>query len=134
MNCCCVNGVLAGSIATIPPPALSPSMWRESDASTFRVRGPQYHIDKLKKNSDPSLFKLVAIDLFEVNEPTPNIASHPKNRVHLALQRGDPSWVFVVHIMVPGPPFLSFVAYFTAEKVIYLLKLFSFDDLNKVLP
>ena len=29
----------AGSIATIPPSILSPSMWANADASTFKVRG-----------------------------------------------------------------------------------------------
>lgn len=111
-------------MATIPPPVLSPSMWTEPDASTFRVRGETYNTDKVKKNSAPSLFKLIAIDLFEVSEPTPNIASHPKNRVCLAHQRGDPTWVFVVNIMVPGPPYLSFVAYMEGDKVSELFFVF----------
>jgi hypothetical protein len=109
---------ILGTIATIPPPVLSPSMWTEPDASTFRVRGESYNADKVKIASAPSLFKLIAIDLFEVPEPTPNIASHPRNRVCLAHQRGDPAWVFVVNIMVPGPPYLSFVAYLQGDKVI----------------
>lgn len=104
-----------GTIATIPPPVLAPHMWTESDASTFRVRGGTYNADKVKVPSAPSLFKLVAIDLFEVPEATRNISAHPRNRVHMALQRSDPAWVFVVNIMVPGPPFLSFVAYFQGD-------------------
>lgn len=32
------------------------------------------------------------------------------------MQRGDDDWVFVVNIMVPGPPNLSFVAYFKGDK------------------
>lgn len=123
-----------GDIATIPPPALSPTMWTESDASTFRVRGATYHMDRVKISSGPSLFKLIAIDLFEVSEPTKNIASHPKNRVFQALQRGDDSWVFLVNIMVPGPPFLCFVVYFLGERVrffkiclFYIFLLSNFD-------
>lgn len=105
-----------GTMATIPPPILSPTMWAESEAASFKVRGQTYNTDKVKVSSAPSLFKLLAIDFFEVPETTHNIAGHPRNRVNMALQRGDPSWVFVVNIMVPGPPFLSFVVYFLADK------------------
>ena len=87
------------------------------DASSFRIRGKTYNIDKVKSNSAPSLFKLIAIDLFEVPEPTFNIAAHPQNRVTLAQQRGEKSWVFVMQIMVPGPPHLAFVAYFEGDQV-----------------
>ncbi len=106
-----------GSIANTPPPILSPTMWAESDASAFKVRGFSYNTDKLKVSSAPSLFKLLAIDFFEVADTTPNIAAHPRNRVSIAQQRGDPTWVFVLNIMVPGPPYLSFVAYFEGDKV-----------------
>ena len=67
--------------------------------------------------SAPSLFKLVAVDLYEVDEGTQNIAAHPKNRVALAKERGDPAWVFVLNIMVPGPPNLSFVVYLVGDPV-----------------
>ena len=97
--------------------------------------------DKLKVSSEKNLFKLVAVDLFEVPDTTQNIASNPKNRsadrssscacaslaslsvcmlydrVFQALQRGDTTWVFVMNIMVPGPPNLSFVAYWEADRV-----------------
>jgi hypothetical protein len=117
-----------GSMASIPPPILAPSMWMESDASTFRVRGETYNSNKVKTPSAPALFKLLCIDFFEVPETTQNIAGHVRNRVNMALQRGDDSWVFVVNIMVPGPPFLSFVIYFLADKVNHLHSFFIYDD------
>jgi len=92
-------------------------MWCEPDASTFRIRGASYNKDKVKASSAPSLFKLVAIDVFEVPEPTRNISAHPRNRVALATQRGEDFWTFVVNIMVPGPPYLSFVAYLQGDRV-----------------
>lgn len=107
-----------GSIGTIPAPVLPPSMYTESDPTAFRVRGASYNADKMKVPSAKSLFKLVAIDIFEVPEATHNIAANPRNRVHLAAQRGDPTWVFLVNIMVPGPPFLSFVVYFAGDKAL----------------
>jgi hypothetical protein len=91
-------------------------MWSEPDACTFRVRGKSYPQDKIKVLSAQSLFKLVAVDVFEVPEPTRNIAANPKNRVYLAQQRGDPAWCFVMNIMVPGPPHLCFVVYLEGDK------------------
>ena len=41
-------------------------------------------------------------------------------RVFLANQRGEKFWVFVVNIMVPGPPFLSFVMYLQGDKVMMM--------------
>jgi hypothetical protein len=63
------------------------------------------------------MFKLLAIDIFETAEPTSHIAAHPKNRVSLAQQRGEKTWVFLVNIMVPGPPHYSFVVYLEGDKV-----------------
>jgi hypothetical protein len=93
-------------------------MWSEPDAANFRVRGPTYKADNQKVASAPSLFKLLAVDIFDVTEATHNIASHPENRVALALNRGDPTWVFVLNIMVPlaAGQHLSFVDYFDGKK------------------
>jgi nitrate reductase NapE component len=104
------------TMGTVPPPVLSSEYYTDIDASTFRIRGLTYNDDKVKAASAPSMFKLIAIDVFDVPEPTFNVASHPRNRVHLALQRGDKTWVFVVNIMIPGPPFLCFVAYLEGDK------------------
>jgi hypothetical protein len=71
----------------------------------------------VKASSAEPVFKLLGVDLFDVPDTTRNIASHPRNRVFQALQRGEDTWVFVVNIMVPGPPYLSFVVYFQGDKV-----------------
>lgn len=104
------------SMKNTPPPTIPPEMWGEPDASTFRIRGKTYVQDKVKENSRPALFKLLACDLYETEGNIRNIASHPKNRVFQALQRGEDTWVFVVQIMVPGPPFYSYCAYFEGDK------------------
>jgi hypothetical protein len=106
----------ASMLGSVPPPTLPAEMWAEPDLETFRLRGKTYNQDKQKVLSAPSLFKLVAVDVFEVPEPTRNIAAHPKNRVFLANQRGDSAWCFVMNIMVPGPPFLCFVVYLEGDK------------------
>mmetsp|Transcript_20104 Transcript_20104/g.19407 ORF Transcript_20104/g.19407 Transcript_20104/m.19407 type:complete len:727 (+) Transcript_20104:190-2370(+) len=105
-----------GTMGTVPPPILSPEYYTDINASTFRIRGLTYNDDKVKAASAQSMFKLIAIDIFDVPEPTFNVASHPRNRVNLALERGDKTWVFVVNIMIPGPPFLCFVAYLEGDK------------------
>jgi hypothetical protein len=103
------------SLGTVPPPQLDPNTYSDVDASTFRVRGHTYHIDKVKVSSGPSMFKLLCIDLFDLPEPTTNICAHPRNRVTLARERGEKTWVFAMNIMIPGPPFLSFVAYWEGD-------------------
>lgn len=104
------------TMANTPAPTIPAHMWGEPTASSFRIRGKTYCQDKVKENSRPSLFKLLACDLYETPGNIRNIASHPKNRVFQALQRGDDTWVFVVQIMVPGPPFYSYCAYFEGDK------------------
>ena len=104
------------TMANTPPPTIPSEMWGEPDASTFRVRGKSYCQDKIKETSAPALFKLIACDLFETQGNIRNMASHPKNRVFQALQRGEDTWVFVVQIMVPGPPFYSYCAYFEGNR------------------
>lgn len=106
----------ASSLGSIPPSTLPPEMWGEPDLVTFRLRGKTYNQDKQKVLSAPPLFKLVAVDVFEVPEPTRNIAANPKNRVYLANQRGESTWCFVMNIMVPGPPYLCFVVYLEGDK------------------
>jgi hypothetical protein len=109
-----MNAVTLGTIVSSTLPL---NQWGYSDASSFRVRGPTYLQDKVKTPSLPSLFKLEAIDIFETPDVTHNIAANPKNRVALAQQRGEKFWSFVFNIMIPGPPFYSFVVYFSGDKV-----------------
>lgn len=105
-----------GSIGTFPAPTCPTSMWADVDPSSFRIRGRTYNSDKMKEPSAPSIFKLICVDMFETNEPVKNIAADPRNRVSLAQQRGESTWVFVVSFMVPGPPHLNFVAYMEGNK------------------
>eukprot|EP00606_Chrysophyceae_sp_TOSAG23-5_P001080 GSChrysophyteH2.ASY1.ANO1.1457.1 assembled CDS len=99
-----------------PPAQCPPEMWGEPDASSFKVRGPDYLKSSAKIVSPPSLFKLIALDLFDTGETMKNICAHPRNRVCQALKRGEKTFVFVMNIMIPGPPYLSFVAYWEADR------------------
>lgn len=85
------------------------------------MRGASYNADKVKTFSAPSLFKLVAVDVFETADAMQNICSHPQNRVKMALDRGDTTWLMVLNIMVPGPPNYSFVVYLEGDRVRIIL-------------
>jgi len=104
--------ITSSDIATIPPPTIR-DWWMEPDANSFRVRGKNYLKDKHKINAGPSLFRLFAADIVEVDTPIMGgMCPHPKERVQLALERervakakGLPSdmppYVFVVNIVMP---------------------------------
>ena len=103
-------------LGSIPAHACPEGMYHEPDSSTFNLRGFHYMTNKTKVSSAPSIFKLIAIDVFDTGPPQRHICNHPKNRVFLAAQRGDPTWVFVMNIMIPGTPNLSFVAYWEGDR------------------
>ena len=95
------------------PPPIAHEFWAEPDTTSFMVRGPHYLADKVKVPAGPPEFRLVAVDLFEVTSPQFNVCSHPLNRVAQARARGASRWSFVIALHIPGPPFYTFVHYFT---------------------
>jgi len=101
----------------LPHPPASTKFWGKPDLQGLRVRGPSYlrTREKIPVEAD-SLFECVAVDMFRTNGRLDHICSHPKNRMHQALSRGENlPFTFVVHIQIPGPPFYSFVVYFVAH-------------------
>jgi hypothetical protein len=103
-----------------PPSQCPAGMWGEPDAANFKLRDKGYKISQKKVASAPSVFKLIAMDLFDTgSKPLKNICAHPSNRVFQAQRRGEDTWVFVLHILLPGPPFLSFVGYWQADKKVF---------------
>ncbi len=98
---------------------LASDQWAEPGGETFMVRGKNYLADKKKIASAPSLFKLLAVDLIETPEGSlQNIAAHPKNRVARAKASGDNpnAFTFIFTFMIPGPPYLSYCAYWEVDK------------------
>lgn len=101
--------------------------WAEPDANSFRVRGKTYKEDSRKINAGSSIFRLIAADLIETDEPILNgMCLHPTERVQLALARerkaklnGEPSdmppFVFCVNISIPGPPNYQLVFYYAVD-------------------
>ena len=104
------------SIVNTPP---SQQKFRCPDASTFKLRGASYLLDKKKEVSDGKpIFELLAIDLIESEDSQSlvNIASHANNRVSMSKARGENSFIFVFNILIPGPPHLAFVVYWSVDR------------------
>lgn len=109
------------------PPSLSSEKWAEPDANSFVVRGPNYLKDRKKINAGASIGRLVAVDLVNVDQPIlSGLATHPKERVQRALRKEQellkagkesdmPPFVFMVNIVLPGPPFYHAVFYYAVD-------------------
>jgi hypothetical protein len=116
---------LAG-LETTPPP-LTYSKWAEPDANSFLVRGPTYKKNRVKMNAGASIGRLVAVDLVLVDKPIlTGMSTHPAERIQLALERERklkelgkvsdmPPFVFMVNIILPGPPFYHAVYYYAVD-------------------
>ena len=116
----------SSSIASFPPP-LPHHKWAQPDANSFRIRGKDYKSDKVKINAGSSIGRLFAVDVVRVDEPFySGLSLHPTERIQLALERerrllakGTPSdippFVFLVNIILPGPPFYHGVFYYAVD-------------------
>jgi hypothetical protein len=108
------------------PPPLRTQAWSEPSAETFNVRGKSYMNDRIKVPSQPSAFRLFAVDLVNTEEPIySGMCAHPQERIQQALQReleSDvrelPDFVFCVNLCVPGSVNYHCVYYFGADKAI----------------
>ena len=85
----------------------------------IRVRGPNYLSDRKKVLAGDSIFAVLAVDLVQYDTPRmEHIVSHPHNLVR-QLHRdcaGAPPFVFCINFMLPGPPHVSMVMYFTPRE------------------
>jgi len=83
----------------------------------FNLRSKTYLDDKRKEPSQGTMFDLIAMDLWEVDEPIDNVAVNMKGGLAYKYLNapGPKPYLFIVQFQVPGPPFLSFVAYFAAK-------------------
>jgi hypothetical protein len=90
--------------------------FQEPAAEDFMIRSTTYMVDHKKVKSQSALFKLIAVDLVETSHNMQNLASHPENRVALAYARGgEKTFTLIYNFMIPGPPFLSFSAYWKVD-------------------
>jgi hypothetical protein len=110
------------------PKPLEFEKWAEPDANSFYVRGPSYKKDKVKINAGSSIGQLIAVDVVLVDKPIySGMSTHPTERIQLALEREKklkargqeesdmPPFIFVVNIILPGPPFYHGVFYYAVN-------------------
>lgn len=121
-----VSGLDIVDLSTNPPP-LQKDKWAEPDSNSFRVRGPDYKVDRHKINAGLSLGRLVAADVIWSDEPIySGFSLHPTERIQLALKKEEalrrkglksdmPPFIFVVTIVLPGPPYYYGVYYFAVD-------------------
>ena len=119
---CYQDPFITHSIGNLPRPTLSSEYYRESVAADFKLRSKSYMKTQIKEVTSPdgSLFQLICMDLYELPSPAActHVASRTWNRVFQASQRGDREWTFVVNFIIPGPPYLSLIAYFKGDRKI----------------
>jgi hypothetical protein len=71
-------------------------------------------VDNKKVNTDAPAFELVGVDFFEL--PTHaeryHIARHPDTLVKKMSARNKVPFMFIINLLIPGPPHVSMVIYF----------------------
>jgi hypothetical protein len=109
------------------PPPFNVAQWAEPDPNSFRVRGKMYCKDRKKYNAGDSIGRLIAVDVVRVEKAIySGFTVHPTERVQRALEREKrmlekglksdmPPFIFVVNIVLPGPPFYHGVFYFAID-------------------
>lgn len=119
------DGTYASSATNDIPEPLRPDAWTEGDATQFEVRAGTYLVDKRKMTSLPSIFKLMTVDLVQVEHPLiSGLCSHPDERIQLALRREEttgvrelPNFIFAVNLAIPGKSSYHLVMYFGVDNV-----------------
>lgn len=121
-----LNSLSESDLALNPPP-LPYEKWAEPDSNSFRVRGATYKRDRVKVNAGPSIGRLVAADVVTSDGPIySGFSAHPTERIQRALRKEQelkrqgrqsdmPPFIFVVTIVLPGPPFYYGVYYFAVD-------------------
>lgn len=120
------NKDYTSGLASVPLPLVR-DRWSEPNADSFNLRGKNYRKDRKKFPSEPSIGRLVACDFVQVDTPIySGMSLHPSERIQLALKKDSelkakglesdmPPFLFVVNIIVPGPPFYHGVFYYAIE-------------------
>lgn len=101
---------------------LATKYWSEPCAQSFLVRGEQYRSSGIKVPSERQAFRLFGVVLFGSETPIERIGTAGIEGLSGRIDSPTQSWVWIVHLMLPGPPFHSLVLYFTLEDSNFLRK------------
>lgn len=112
----------AGAGGTPPSGVLPQELWRDGDATRFRVRGVTYLSDRVKFPSAPAALRLLAAELFEPAAPTEHLAAHPASWLAQARARDSANSNFRLLVVFnnprgagPGRPFTTLALTFGAD-------------------
>lgn len=99
-------------------------MWSEPDANTFMVRGKHYKTNHKKYKACRSVFRLLTVDLVEVDVPMTNgISEHPEERMQWTPTQNHtntkaaPPYTVIINISIPGPPHYHLVMYYAVDDI-----------------
>lgn len=102
------------------------TMWGRPGYDDIPLRGANYIIDHVKVSATRTLMRLVAVDCFSTGKTrVDHIASHPSNRLAIALKNGTaPPFTWVITVQCPGSSNIVFTLYFVPSSAA-LCKIFS---------
>jgi len=98
-----------------------PRQYWSNDTEIFSLRSETYLRDKRKQPCCESMFQLIAMDLYEVEEHVEDVVKRLTGGVaQRYLEHGKTSgepqpFLFIIHFQLPGEKKLAFIAYFTAK-------------------
>ena len=90
--------------------------WGTVEGSSWNVRGKTYLKDGVKVPSEAALLRPIGADLVQTEQMPLHFAAQKDSLLQKARARGFRDFVFVVNVMLPGPPYTCFVQYWTATE------------------
>jgi hypothetical protein len=89
--------------------------YSQLDARSFSVRGPTYLEDRIKVDSEISMFDLMHVEMVRSNDRIGNLAARSGSWLRSARAAGDNRYYFVVVYVTPAPPHLYLIFYFAVQ-------------------
>ena len=85
------------------------------DATVFKLRGPDYHRDGVKRPSAPAMFDLMHVEMFRSESKIGNVAARKESWLRKARAAGDTRYYYVVLYVTTASPYIHLVAYFAVQ-------------------
>jgi hypothetical protein len=89
--------------------------YSQLDATSFSVRGPSYLEDRIKVDSEISMFDLMHVEMVRSNDRIGNLAARSGSWLRSARAAGDSRYYFVIVYVTPAPPYLYLIFYFAVQ-------------------